>query len=86
MTVGYWEPHTASIEFCESNYLVTPYVTEIHNAWSSLFMTAIAIIGLTYGNPFNELKVSIMYLALGIIGLGSTALHSTLHWMWCNIS
>ena len=45
-------------------------------------MTFIAIIGFTYGNPHNELKVSMMYLALGIIGLGSTALHSTLNWIW----
>ena len=45
-------------------------------------MTFIAIIGFIYGNPYNELKVSMMYFVLGLIGLGSTALHSTLNWIW----
>ena len=29
--VGYWEPHSSSVEFCEPNYILTPYVAEPHN-------------------------------------------------------
>eukprot|EP01035_Chromulina_nebulosa_P032764 gene32764-43792_t len=90
--VGYWEPHSSSVEFCEPNYALTPYVAEPHNvshvicdvykAWSSIFIFVIAVNGLFYGNPLDEIRVSLMFIALALVGIGSTALHSTLHWFW----
>lgn len=37
MIQGYWEPHTSSVDFCESNYSWSRYVAEPHNVWSSWF-------------------------------------------------
>ena len=37
---------------------------------------------LCYGNPLDEIRISLMFVALSLVGIGSTALHSTLHWFW----
>lgn len=78
--LGYWEPHSSSIDFCEPNYLVTEYIAEFHNTWSSTLITILAVIGFFYGNPTNEKRFSILYIILGTVGVGSTALHCTLNW------
>jgi dihydroceramidase len=82
LTPGYWEPHSSSVDFCEPNYLFSHYVAEPHNVWSSLFITAIALVGLFNGNPSGEISVSMMYLVLAAVGIGSAGLHSTLHWIY----
>jgi dihydroceramidase len=78
---GYWEPHTASVDFCEPNYAVSPYVAEFHNVWSSLILTGFGVFGMLYSNPTNEWCIRAMYLTLAIVGLGSVGLHGTLHWL-----
>jgi len=40
---GYWGPPTATMDWCERNYLVTPYAAEFFNSLTSLF---IAVAGL----------------------------------------
>ncbi len=75
-----WEPHTSSIDFCEPNYLLTQYIAEPHNAFSSLSISAFGLIGLLYGNPTNELRFIAMFCTFGAVGLGSFALHTTLGW------
>jgi len=80
---GYWEPHTSSIDFCESNYLHTHYVAEIHNMWSSIVgISLFGVLGLMCGNPSKELRFSIAYFILVLIGVGSACLHATLHWVY----
>lgn len=39
---GYFEPHNSSIDFCESNYVYTPYCAELWNSLSSLIIAGIA--------------------------------------------
>ena len=79
----FWEPHTSSIDFCETNYLHSPYIVEPHNVVSSLWgLSAIGFIGIYFGNPTNELRFKIAYGILLLIGLGSAALHGTLHWIF----
>ena len=76
-----WEPHTSSIDFCETNYLHTNYIVEIHNTWSSVVgLSLFGVIGLTMGNHLGETRNIIAYLALVLIGVGSAGLHGTLHW------
>jgi dihydroceramidase len=77
---GYWLPHTSSIDFCEPNYIISPYVAEFHNSWSSALIAVMGIIGIVYGNPLKEWSVTIMFSILTVVGVGSIGLHSTLHW------
>ncbi|MGK3743751.1 MAG: hypothetical protein ACI90V_010610 [Bacillariaceae sp.] len=80
---GYWEPHTSSIDFCETNYLHSSYVVEPHNVFSSLWgLCLLGLIGMYYGNPTGEIRFKIAYGILILIGIGSAALHGTLHWIF----
>jgi len=80
---GYWKPHTASIDFCETNYLLSPYIVEPHNVWSSLLgLSFFGFVGILCGNPTREPRVYAIYLVLVLIGVGSAALHATLHWIF----
>mmetsp|Transcript_11514 Transcript_11514/g.14416 ORF Transcript_11514/g.14416 Transcript_11514/m.14416 type:complete len:275 (-) Transcript_11514:188-1012(-) len=80
---GFWEPHSSSIDFCETNYILTNHVVEIHNTWSSILgLCLFGVIGLVSGNPTGELRHTIAYLLLVCIGVGSAGLHGTLHWIF----
>lgn len=79
----YWEPHTSSIDFCESNYLHSPYIAELHNTWSSILgIASFGIIGAIYNNPTKEVRTLLAYLVLLLIGVGSAGLHLSLHWIY----
>jgi dihydroceramidase len=80
---GYWEPHSSSIDFCETNYLLSSHVVEPHNVLSSIWgLSLLGFIGIYWGNPTGELRFKISYAVLILIGLGSAALHGTLHWVF----
>ena len=80
---GYWEPHSSSIDFCETNYLHTNLIVEVHNVWSSILgLSLFGIVGIIYGNPTKETRTFIYYFILFIIGIGSACLHGTLHWYY----
>lgn len=79
---GYWLPHTSSVDFCEPNYNLTYYIAEPHNVWSSFYLVVLGAIGIYIGNPLHERRVIAQYVALSVVGLGSMALHATLHAAW----
>ena len=60
--------------------VLTHMAVEPWNATSSLFISLFGIIGILYSNPTKELRVTMLYILLIIIGLGSFALHASLHW------
>ena len=79
---GFWGPRTATIDWCEQNYRITPYVAEFHNSWSNLvFIAGPALFGLrrcsAWGAPA---EYWLCYALLLAVGLGSTWFHSTLRW------
>lgn len=77
----FWEPHSSSIDFCESNYLLSNYVVEVHNTWSSIIgLSFFGILGLVRNNHTREIRYAVAYSILILIGLGSAGLHGTLHW------
>ena len=83
MTTRYWEPHSSSVDFCETNYLHFDHVVEWHNAWSSLLgISSFGLIGIIYNNPTHEMRNVLAYLILFLIGVGSVGLHGTLHWIF----
>ena len=78
---GYWEPHSSSIDFCETNYLLSRHVVEPHNVWSSVLgLSLVGVLGMIHGNPTKERRYSLYYLALVVIGVGSSCLHASLNW------
>ena len=80
-SAGYWGPPTSSIDFCESNYLLSDIIAEPHNVWSSVFgLSLVGVLGIIYGNPTREWRFVLVYLILLAIGIGSACLHATLHW------
>jgi len=77
----FWEPHTSSIDFCESNYLHSNYIVELHNTWSSIIgLSSFGFLGLALNNHTGETRHIVAYVVLALIGLGSAGLHGTLHW------
>ena len=74
--VGFWGIPTASIDWCEQNYAVTPWVAEFWNTLSSLAMVAAGLVGLWTRRFAREVRLAFALLTL--VGLGSIAFHGTL--------
>eukprot|EP00003_Mantamonas_plastica_P028039 TRINITY_DN6205_c1_g1_i1.p1 TRINITY_DN6205_c1_g1~~TRINITY_DN6205_c1_g1_i1.p1 ORF type:complete len:108 (+),score=23.91 TRINITY_DN6205_c1_g1_i1:36-326(+) len=76
--LGFWG-FTASVNWCEPDYHVSPYVAEFWNTVSSAVMALVGLMGI-----INGIKAGIPgrfiwgYLALNVVGLGSMAFHGTL--------
>ena len=79
---GFWLPHTSSVDFCEKDYLLSSYIAEFHNSWSSIvgiaLLPALALIFPRASNPTGEWRFTLMNLVLIAVGIGSFALHSSL--------
>ena len=73
---GFWGVPTASIDWCEQNYVVTRFVAEFWNTVSSLAMVAAGLVGLSIRRFAREIRVAFGLLVL--VGLGSVAFHGTL--------
>ena len=74
--VGVWGLPTASIDWCEPNYAITPWIAEFWNTVSSLAMVTAGLIGLASRRFAWEIRVAFGLLVL--VGLGSMAFHGTL--------
>jgi len=69
---GYWGPITASTEWCERNYQVTPYIAEFYNTLSNFPGIILAFIGLIYSiNQKFERRFSVLHLSTIALGIGS---------------
>ncbi|KAF9437788.1 histone acetyltransferase [Entomortierella beljakovae] len=75
--VGYWSPNTASVDWCENNYVVTYYIAEFWNTISSLFIVLLGELGL-YLCPTKEGRFKVVFRTIGVVGIGSVLFHGTL--------
>lgn len=91
---GYWSPHTATIDWCESNYAVTHYIAEFWNTISNLVMILFPLYGVYWSwkhtayaqrnstptNRLFEVSSTIVWCHIGLVmvGIGSWAFHMTL--------
>ena len=73
---GYWGLPTSTIDWCEQNYAVTPYVAEFFNTLSSLAMVIAGVLGARRRSLDGRVRVAFGLLVL--VGLGSIAFHGTL--------
>ncbi|KAK4058102.1 alkaline ceramidase ydc1 [Microbotryomycetes sp. JL221] len=80
---GYWGPVTASIDWCEANYLRSFYIAELFNTVSNSAFIALAVFGIYKSQQQNlPARFAVAYAAIALIGLGSTLFHATLLYTW----
>lgn len=77
----YWGPPTATIDWCEENYLFTPYIAEITNALTNIGFVLLAIHHI-YSTFKNKHGLLYIFISLGFasVGIGSFMFHSTLQY------
>eukprot|EP00211_Chloroparvula_japonica_P007048 CAMPEP_0119143422 /NCGR_PEP_ID=MMETSP1310-20130426/34307_1 /TAXON_ID=464262 /ORGANISM="Genus nov. species nov., Strain RCC2339" /LENGTH=387 /DNA_ID=CAMNT_0007135051 /DNA_START=92 /DNA_END=1252 /DNA_ORIENTATION=+ len=76
---GIWGEVTASINWCESDYAITPYIAEFWNTLSSLSFCLIGVFQyyLVSGAEW-EFRFRLAAILLFVVGLGSVLFHATL--------
>ncbi|KAI8994307.1 ceramidase [Gaertneriomyces semiglobifer] len=78
---GFWGPVTATLDWCEENYIVSPYLAEMWNSTSNLFFLLLPLIGIySCIKTQSERRYWLSYFALMLVGLGSFMFHGTLVW------
>lgn len=77
---GFWGPVDSLMDWCEPNYVITPYIAEFFNTLSSIPMIIWALIGIIYTYKYctKEKKYIMAFLVLFCVGSGSVAFHGTL--------
>lgn len=76
---GFWDEVTATIDWCEENYVVSHYVAEAANTISNSGFILLA--GYTFYSALKnklEKRFALVSLGFGIVGIGSWLFHMTL--------
>jgi dihydroceramidase len=77
--IGHWGPVTATVDWCELNYVISPYLAEFWNATTNFFHIALSIISLIYCARSNGGKRLWMVNLMGLmVAVGSFIGHGTL--------
>jgi dihydroceramidase len=77
--IGFWGAPTGSVDWCEPNYIYSPYVAEFFNTLSSLCIFLVALWGLVNGLRHRWVtKTLVPFALMALVGLGSMAFHGTL--------
>ena len=80
---GYWGEPDSSIDWCERNYVVTPYIAEFYNTLSNIVLLVVGLFGLWRCFVMDlELRFYAMSFCTIVVGFGSAAFHGTLHYHW----
>lgn len=80
---GFWtgKGSPSVVDWCEPNYVVTPYVAEFWNSLSSLLMVALGLWGLRWWWTHRDVvtrRFAWCFVGLLVVGAGSAAFHGTL--------
>lgn len=78
MQPGFWGSPTASVDWCEQNYAHSNYVCEMFNSVSSAAMVLIGLFGALWHRRVLEMRFVLVFLSVGLVGIGSVAFHATL--------
>ena len=76
--VGFWGVPTSTVDWCEFNYAVTPFICEFFNTISSLAMVAAGALGIFLHRRVLDLGTLCAFGLLSVVGVGSFAFHGTL--------
>ena len=75
----YWGSVTASVNWCEPDYVYTPYIAEWWNTLTSFPIFALALYGFFVGlRQGYSKRVLAPLLLMAVVGFGSMAFHGTL--------
>ncbi|CAG5117827.1 unnamed protein product [Candidula unifasciata] len=76
---GYWGQQTATIEWCEENYVVSYYVAEFWNTLSNavIIFSPLVMLILCYTQKY-ETRFVCTFAAMTVVGIGSVFFHMTL--------
>ncbi|XP_072035000.1 alkaline ceramidase 3-like [Amphiura filiformis] len=78
-TQSFWGDRTASIDWCEENYVMSKYIAEFWNTLSNLAIIIPACVGLRQAlKDDTEKRFVCGYLMLLVVGCGSWLFHMTL--------
>ncbi|KAI8824371.1 alkaline ceramidase 3-like protein [Fimicolochytrium jonesii] len=76
---GYWGPVTSTLDWCEENYIVSPYLAEWWNATTNLVFLLWPAIGIySCIKTGAEPRFYASYIALMMVGSGSFLFHGSL--------
>ncbi|KAI5783985.1 ceramidase [Pyronema domesticum] len=75
--VSHWGPVTSTVNFCEQDYYVTPYIAEFINTLSNFLYIVLAAYGISK-SPSRDKVVLWSYGLMGFVGVGSTLFHGSL--------
>jgi len=78
-SVAFWGVSDSNVRWCESDYVVTPYVAEFWNTLTSFALLALGFIGarLCYRHAMIRPRFFWAFMLLGFTGIGSTLFHLT---------
>ena len=78
-TTSIFARDSATVDFCEANYAVLPFVAEFHGTWSALAMTVLGVAGAHYAGAHGlARRYVLLWHSLTAVGVGTMYLHSTL--------
>lgn len=77
-TPGFWGAKTASVNWCERDYVISFYVAEFANSMTSLCIVMSGIYGIYAHAKAVEFRYIAAFISFIVVGLGSFAFHATL--------
>ena len=76
---GVWGEVTSSIDWCERNYVWTPYIAELWNTISNIALIIAGVAGLVACSRLQlEPRFYLMFSLIILVGFGSAAFHGML--------
>ncbi|RKP10880.1 alkaline ceramidase 3-like protein [Thamnocephalis sphaerospora] len=77
--VGFWGKRTATLDWCEENYVFCKYIAEFHNTTTNALFILLAIYGMYLVNKLqHEMRFHLAYASFMLVGIGSWCFHMTL--------
>ncbi|XP_068687392.1 alkaline ceramidase 3-like [Montipora foliosa] len=78
---GFWGEPTATLDWCEENYVVSPFLAEFWNSISNWFLLIPPAFGAYLSLKHRlEQRYTLSFIGFCVVGLGSLCFHATLQY------